>query len=529
MAWRVSGRKLLSGALAALVTVVGACTEPDVRRPGLLAVTSGEAQEAEVGTALPALVEVQVTDTGGRTVPRVVVNFRVSPPAGAGFTSGSVSPASAETDGGGVARVRWTLGTGAGVHTLHVWIGPSEEAAISKVELHATARPGVAASIVRVTPPVVAITVGDSALAQVAAADRYGNPTTLGSISWQSLDPAVARVSRIDGGAVVVGQAHGVTTLEAHNAVAGTARFDVRAYVGPGRQIAFNSLGRILLLSADGATTTVLRENASDPAWSPNGQRIAFTGRVGTNDAVYVMNADGSGAVALTDTSAIGGARHPSWSPDGQRIAFIAVAIDPSGSRGLPSVYVMNADGSARTVVAFGSCPGIGNCTGAQRPAWSPDGTRIAFTSRKTACFAGVYGQLFVVSPDASGLQHIAGVPGRGAFLASEPAWSPDSRRILFQGQDVVPTPNSTGCHAISAIHLFHFINLDGTGLARLTSLSPVAATISPTWSPDSRIAFAGAASFGPGLFVMNADGTEARRVASPPGAVSRPAWRPMP
>jgi Tol biopolymer transport system component len=535
MAREMNGR-LVGGAALVLATIVSACTEPDVRRPGLLAVTSGEAQEAEVGAALPAHVEVQVTDTGGRTVPRVVVNFRVSAPAAAGFTSGSVSPASAETDAGGTARVRWTLGTDAGVQTLHVWIGPSEDAAISRREVRATARPGVAASVVRVSPPIVAITVGDSALVQVAGTDRYGNPTPIVNVSWQSLDPAVARVSRLDGGAVVVGQAQGTTTLEAQIAVAGTLRFDIRTYAGPGRAIAFNSLGRILLLSADGATTTVLRENAADPAWSPDGRQIAFTDhpdsfRTGTGAAIHVMNADGSNVRVLTDTSTIGPARDPSWSPDGQKIAFIARGVHRPPLFGpVTSVYVMNADGSAPAQVGFG----LESDRGAEHPRWSPDGTRLVFAGRRTSCFI-LRGVIFVVNADGSDQRQLypAASGGLPNEFARDPTWSPDGRRVAFQLAPVLWDPPTNSCRLPGEFYT-NDINPDGTGLRRLIEPRPANTVVppmsSPAWAPDSRIVFVGTSPFGgSGLFVMNGDGTEVRRVSRLEGGVSRPAWRPTP
>jgi Tol biopolymer transport system component len=517
-------------ALIALATLA-ACTEPDVRRPGLLAVTSGEAQEAEVGTELPALVEVQVTDTGGRTVPRVAVNFRIIPPVGSGFAPGSVAPATAETDAGGVARVRWTLGTGAGSYTLHAWIGPSEAAAISKAELHATARAGVAASIARTSDALVAITVGDSVQFGVTALDRYGNVTTrFAGISWQVLDPAIAVVSReISPGhaAVVVARAGGATAVEARAAAVGTARFDIRTYVGPGRDVAFaSSVGTgsetaIYLLSADGRSITRLTEGASaaDPAWSPDGRQVAFTGRLGRFDAVYVMNADGSGVRVLTDTATIGGARHPAWSPDGRRIAFAALARAPGPFTQVSTnaVYVMNADGTAPTRVAFAPCGGMGICIGAEYPAWSPDGTSIVFSHRVRGCSPPDRAWIFVVNADGSGLREIASRVG----FSTEPAWSPDGQRIAFQSPPPVGVCMQPGPFDV------YTVNAGGTAITRMTHASTTqGSSRSPTWSPDSRIAFVGAGPFGPGLFVMNADGSERRRVAA---GAQRPAWRPRP
>jgi TolB protein len=89
------------------------------------------------------------------------------------------------------------------------------------------------------------------------------------------------------------------------------------------------------------------------PAWSPDGERIAFTSDVGPDkdtwddEEIFSMNADGSGRKRLTDIS---GNDHwpPSWSPDGTRIAFTS---DGTAQRG--EIYAMNADGSGLTWLTY--------------------------------------------------------------------------------------------------------------------------------------------------------------------------------
>jgi Tol biopolymer transport system component len=72
-------------------------------------------------------------------------------------------------------------------------------------------------------------------------------------------------------------------------------------------------------------------EGTYDPAWSPDGARIAYTARSRGKHDVWLMNADGSGALQLTDA---GACRAPCWSPDGQQIAYI------SGETGTFDIYV---------------------------------------------------------------------------------------------------------------------------------------------------------------------------------------------
>ena len=139
------------------------------------------------------------------------------------------------------------------------------------------------------------------------------------------------------------------------------------------------------------------------PAWSPDGQRIAFV----RGDGIHVMNADGSGAVRLTT----GRYDHePAWSPDGRRIAFSAWL----------DIHVMNADGSGlrRLTGVYSDNPA---------PAWSPDGQRIALTSLR-----GVHSEnheIYVMDADGSNVERLTD----SESYDSGATWSPDGRMIAFQ------------------------------------------------------------------------------------------------
>ena len=115
------------------------------------------------------------------------------------------------------------------------------------------------------------------------------------------------------------------------------------------------------------------------PSWSPDGTRIAFASN-GHNFPAYpnpdrdfeiwVMNADGTNPTRLTDNTAYD--RSPAWSPDGTQIAFVS---GPDQDDFIQAIYVMNAiDGTGQTMITS-------DVVYQAAPAWSPDGTLIAFVS----------------------------------------------------------------------------------------------------------------------------------------------------
>jgi Tol biopolymer transport system component len=132
----------------------------------------------------------------------------------------------------------------------------------------------------------------------------------------------------------------------------------------------------IWVMDADGSDRKQLA-SGSLPSWSPDGERIAYTAYSGERPYLAVMNADGSEQRRLGDASLIrrltgtaAAEEQPAWAPDGQKIAF---ASEDDGE-----IYAMKVKGSGRTRLT--DTPGYDHWP----PTWSPDGTRIAFTSEDT-------------------------------------------------------------------------------------------------------------------------------------------------
>jgi Tol biopolymer transport system component len=220
-----------------------------------------------------------------------------------------------------------------------------------------------------------------------------------------------------------------------------------------------------------------------DPAWSPDGRRIAFSSKRSGRSEIYAVRADGTGTRRLT--SGPGEQTEPTWSPDGRRIAFAAGPVE--------HIEVMRTDGTRAHRVTGDN--------GEIEPAWSPAGGWIAYV-RKSSVLP--IREIWVVHPDGTGKRQLTSL---GAS-ASRPAWSPDGRRIAFADDD-------RGTFGI------YTIGIDGKGLRRVTS-SPADA-FEPVWSPDGKLlAFARE-----GAIYTVTLGDKLTRLTSGNDNDSSPVWRP--
>jgi len=268
--------------------------------------------------------------------------------------------------------------------------------------------------------------------------------------------------------------------------------------------IAYVSNGEIWLVRPDGSEVMKLHIEApgfvGGPAWSPDGRRLAFdvnsyppegAPKGGFTD-VYVANADGSDVVRLTHER---GARLPAWSPDGSRIAFASESED-GGSQ----IFAMNADGSDPSQLTRGPAFNV-------RPAWSPDGSTIAYES-----VLDRNSDVYVMAPDGSGRQRLTDDPA----WDGDPVWSPDGELIAFASE-----------RDPAGIYL---LNADGRDVRSILPDGDVA-NLNIAWSPDGRfIVFS--SSRGPGfaraLYVLELSSGVVMQITDR-GPLWGPAWQPVP
>ena len=161
------------------------------------------------------------------------------------------------------------------------------------------------------------------------------------------------------------------------------------------------------------------------PSWSPDGTRIAFMSDRDGNYEIYVMDADGGNQQNLTNHPE--DERAPAWSPDGKRIAFVSDRDRFLDIHGFPTseIYVMDADGENPQNLT-------NNPADDWSPSWSPDGKRIVFMSYRDGHFIGdfeeITSEIYVMDVDGGNQQKLT----ENRKNDESPSWSPDGTRIVF-------------------------------------------------------------------------------------------------
>lgn len=253
---------------------------------------------------------------------------------------------------------------------------------------------------------------------------------------------------------------------------------------------ASNNYG-IYLMTGDGDSVRPVLADTFDnvePALSPDGRWIAFNSNRSGRGAIWVVRTDGSGLAQVTMPRDTLYDAQPAWSLDGSRLAFTRSSTTGGGA----GIFVVNADGSG--VSQLTSLPGD------REPAWSPDGTTIAFTRDS---------DIYLLIEGGAGATLLYGAGGSNG----DAAWAPDGTVIAFGGVD-------SGNQEILLIHP------DGTGLSNLTRTAAPLGEVQPSWAPDgAALAFAGFRNGATAIVRRAADGTGERVLTGQGFTDLHPSW----
>jgi len=194
------------------------------------------------------------------------------------------------------------------------------------------------------------------------------------------------------------------------------------------------------ILHADGSITRLVpKTQGLSGSFSPDGRVVAFSnGAAGSG--VYLVDTDGSNLQRLV-TNGYGA----SWSPDGSWIAFATAVNHGRGS----AIELIHPDGSGRHVVLWLRRVGL---DGPDPPlSWSPDGSAIAFSATHGCC-QGRYYRVGVVGVDGSSAHVLTPMNG-----SAYPAWSPDGTRIAFVRREYLYTmaPDGTDVRRVPGVRTY--------------------------------------------------------------------------
>jgi Tol biopolymer transport system component len=304
-------------------------------------------------------------------------------------------------------------------------------------------------------------------------------------------------------------------------AAAASAFVSVSAQRLDQREIVFDSRldgSEIWAIKPDGSGLRRLTHSPTgtsnqDPRWSPDGRQIAFvSNRYAPSQErprreIYVMNRDGSDVQRLT--SLLRDCWSPEWSPDGRRIAFVSdEAAAPAAGETRKVIYVMDANGSnIRRLMTDQTFSSQAELT----PAWSPDGTRIAFTGLARGQEDH---EIYILELETSTLTQLTDNNDYDAHVA----WSPDGQHLSFDSDRDPPYGG------------IYVMRPDGSQVVRLTNHPRM--ENAARWSRDGqRLAFNSTRDYDSNdlrnmeIYVMNRDGSGLRRLTNNSVKDTHPDW----
>jgi len=217
---------------------------------------------------------------------------------------------------------------------------------------------------------------------------------------------------------------------------------------------------QIWVVNADGENLENLTSDPQRfhefPSWSPDGSQIAYHSYVqGGEGDIFIMNADGSGKINVTNSTT--GEWWPDWSPNGNTIAFHVIET------GIPSyISTINVDGTSRSILLQGEETSFAN------PSWSPDGSKIAFRSNLES---EISWEICVADADGSNGNCLTDLRDN-EVTHRFPGWSPDGSQLVF---------DSNRDESLNSYDVF-VINADGSGLKNITDDNE-SSSYFPDWS----------------------------------------------
>jgi hypothetical protein len=315
---------------------------------------------------------------------------------------------------------------------------------------------------VRIDPASVELWPGQEQQVTATALDEQNRPVTGRPVTWHSTNPAVATVDaagRIR--AVTAGEAQVEATIGERRTVVGVQVLAPLPWdlLYEGNHGGHSELW-VLTPGPDAAPRRVLPSGTygADPAASPDGSRIAFVGLddFGSRN-IFVANRNGSGLQQLTFNMEMDD--QPAWSRDGTRIAFRSIRA------GVSDIFVMNTDGTDQRNLTNNAARGMSGQIGAERPTWTPDG-RVVFSFGYVLLSPQ---QFRLVSVKADGTDWEELTSGT-EFSDYEPEVSPNGQRIAVRRA----SPQYGA--------FIDIIASDGSQLGWI-NLPPAGST--PSWAPD--------------------------------------------
>ena len=286
----------------------------------------------------------------------------------------------------------------------------------------------------------------------------------------------------------------GVTPLTNFTAsVTGGLKLSPAVWSSDNNRIAFSALAgvfgsNIIVMNADGSAvvhiTSLTALKNIEPTWSPFKDKVAFASTRaldGTNSAntnntlnIWVANSDGSGvATPLTQLTALNAdGFSPVWLLDGTILFCSTRALNGSNSANVnntSNIWVMNSDGTGATPLTRLTAPGADNLF----PTLSQDGSKIVFQSRRALdgtdrTNTNSVRNIWVMNVDGSAATPLTRLTALGTDTFS-PTWMTGGDRIAYAANNALDGSNAVNANGTENLWI---VNLDGTGLVPLTSLT---------------------------------------------------------